>query len=96
MGPTFKVALSKRQIYLRPPNWVFHKEWSGTRRGKIWECLQFPYVVTEAWRQWATVIKEWAINYMGMGTVTVVSKLYSKRHNDEGLRRILDKVTDDL
>jgi len=81
----------RRSIYVRPP-----REWHNTERGHVWQLLKLPYGITEAGRQWATVIEGWLTDDMGMERVQSVSQLFVKRDGKEGVTFLLAKVTDDL
>lgn len=81
----------KREMYVRPP-----REWDGTARGRVWKLTKLPYGVSEAGRQWATVIEDWLTNKMGMETVTGVSQLFIKRGAEGNIQMIMAKITDDL
>lgn len=81
----------KRDIYVRPP-----REWEQTTRGRIWKLLKLPYGVTEAGRQWATVIEDWLTTDMKMKTITGVSQIFVKRKPNGSIQLLLAKITDDL
>lgn len=81
----------KRDIYVRPP-----REWDKTQRGRLWKLTKLPYGVSEAGRQWATVIEEWLLNDMDMERVTGISQLFLRRRQDGSIAMIMAKVTDDL
>lgn len=59
------------------------------------QLLKILYGVTEAERQWATVIEDWLINYMECEQVKGVSQLFIKRDGNGGMEMILAKATDD-
>lgn len=68
-------------------------EWHGTARGRIFKLLKVPYGMTEAGRQFPTVIEDWLINTMNVDTVPVIYPLFLKRMEDGSIRMILSKVT---
>ena len=80
----------KRDIYVRPPIEV------GERRGVLWKLVKLPYGITEARRQWATVIEEWLLNTAEMERVNGMSQLFLKRSSRGDIILMIAKVTDDL
>lgn len=81
----------KRSIYVRPPG-----EWDKGTRWSVWELRKMPYGITDAGRQWATVIESWLTGTVGMETMKGVSQFFMKRRSDHSLAGIVTKVTDHL
>lgn len=79
-----------RSIYVRPPIEA------DVGRGKIWLLRKLSYGITEAIRQWATVIEDWILNTAGSKWVYEVSQLYVKRGSSNSITGILSKVTEDI
>lgn len=63
----------KRDILVLPPIEV------GEKRGILWKLVKLPYSITEAGRQWATVIEEWLLHIAKMEQVHGASQLFLKK-----------------
>lgn len=64
--------------------------------GRIWKLLKLPYGITEAGRQWNTVIVDWLTTEMDMKTVTGLSRLLVKMRLDVSIQLLMEMVKDEL
>lgn len=90
-GAYIKSGPIKWKVYVRPP-----KEWNGTKTGNIWELLKLSYGITEAGRQWATVLEGWLTEGMGIERINGVSQLFLRRDETGEIVFIVENITDDV